>query len=92
MLAVQREIINKKKTLSKTVVLESAEQAGLDMEMFLLDLHSPFVQHLFALDQEVSSAMGVRDTPSCLLVTTGGDEKATLIENYITAEDLYEMV
>ncbi|WP_035054067.1 DsbA family protein [Carnobacterium pleistocenium] len=92
LLAVQRKMFNKKKNLSKKILLESAEQADLDMEMFLLDLHSPFVQHLFTLDQEVASAMGVRDTPSCLLVTTGEDEKATLIENYITAEDLYEMV
>lgn len=92
LLAIQRKMIIQKRGLSKDLLMESAEQAGLDMEMFLFDFHSPFVKHLFDLDQDVSSAMGATDTPSCLLVTTGEEKKATLIERFVTAEDLYQMV
>ncbi|MER2174334.1 MAG: DsbA family protein [Carnobacterium sp.] len=92
LLAIQRKMIIQKRGLSKDLLIESAEQADLDLEMFLFDFHSPFVQHLFDLDQDVSSAMGATDTPSCLLVTTGEEKKATLIERFVTAEDLYQMV
>ena len=90
--AIQRKMIIQKRSLSKKLLIESAEQADLDMEMFLFDFHSPFVQHLFDLDQDVSSAMGAKDTPTCLLVTTGEEKKATLIEKFFTAEDLYQLV
>ena len=92
LLAIQRKMIIQKIGLSKDLLIESAELADLDLEMFLFDFHSPFVQHLFDLDQDTSSAMGATDTPSCLLVTTGEEKKATLIERFVTAEDLYQLV
>ncbi|SDQ46077.1 DsbA family protein [Carnobacterium viridans] len=92
LLAIQRKMIIQKRALSKELLIESAEQVDLDMEMFLFDFHSPFVQHLFDLDQVASCATGATDTPSCLLVITGEEKKATLIERFVTAEDLYQMV
>ncbi|WP_407371997.1 DsbA family protein [Carnobacterium sp.] len=92
LLAIQQKMIIQKKGLSKDLLIESAEQANLDMETFLFDFHSPFVQYLFDLDQDVSSSMGATDTPSCLLITTGDEKKATLIERFVTAEDLYQLV
>ncbi len=89
---LQRKMMNQNELLSKALVLESAKKADLDVEMFLADFHSTFVQKLFLSDQNFSKAMEVRETPSCLLVITDKEKKATLIENFITAEDLYQMI
>lgn len=89
---VQRKMLNQKEQLSKSLLFESAKKANLDMDMFLSDFHSTFVQKLFLSDQKVSKSLGVNGTPSCLLVITGKEKKATLIEKFVTAEDLYQMV
>lgn len=89
---LQHKMVNQNELLSKALVLESAKKADLDIDMFLSDFHSTLVQKLFLSDQKLSKAMGVTETPSCLLVTTGKEKKATLIENFVTAEDLYQMV
>ncbi len=89
---LQRKMMNQNELLSKALVLESAKKADLDVEMFLADFHSTFVQKLFLSDQNFSKAMEVRETPSCLLVITDKEKKATLIENFITAEDLYQII
>lgn len=92
LLNIQRKMLNQKEPLSKSVLLDSAKKANLDIDMFLSDFHSPFVQKLFLSDQKISKSLGIIGTPSCLLVTTGEEKKATLIENFITAEDLYQMI
>ena len=89
---LQRKMMNQNELLSKDLVIDAAKKANLEVEMFLVDFHSTFVQKLFLSDQNFSKAMEVRETPSCLLVITDKEKKATLIENFITAEDLYQMV
>lgn len=89
---IQQKMLNQKEPLSKSLLLDSIKKADLDIDMFLSDLHSPFVQKLFLSDQKVAKSLGIIGMPSCLLVTTGEEKKSTLIENFITAEDLYQMV
>ena len=92
LIAIQEQIVNQDKSLSKILLIEAAKKAQLDIEMFLSDFHSTFTQSLFLLDQEVSKTMGATDTPTCVLVTTGEEKTTTLIESSVTAEDLCQMV
>lgn len=89
---VQRKMVNQKEGLSKSLLIESAKKADLDMDMFLSDFHSTFVQNIFQSDQKFSKSLGITGAPACLMVITGKEKKVTLIEKLVTAEDLYQMV
>ena len=86
LLELQHALLEENRVFSEDLILESAEQAKLDIPMFLEDKELDFTKTSFEADQKIACEVNVFNTPSCLLFNDNHKEHGLLIEEGITVE------
>ncbi|MEC6749078.1 DsbA family protein [Marinilactibacillus sp. XAAS-LB27] len=86
---LQESILNSNGFLTKSMMLDCAESAKLDTDMFEEDLESDLAKAAFTKDQKLAEEMAVKDTPACVLFNGSDVECGYRIETAITSNLLH---
>ena len=70
---LQKTIGEQKQPYSKKLAIQLFTKVGGDLEMFLEDRHSDFVQEAFLTDQQIAHEMEITSHPSAVIYNYGGD-------------------
>lgn len=70
---LQKTIGEQKQPYSKKLTIQLFTKVGGDLEMFLEDRHSDFVQEAFLTDQQIAHEMEITSHPSAVIYNYGGD-------------------
>lgn len=70
---LQKTIGEQKQPYSKKLAIQLFTKVGGDLEMFLKDRHSDFVQEAFLTDQQIAHEMEITSHPSAVIYNYGGD-------------------
>ena len=70
---LQKTIGEQKQPYSKKLASQLFTKVGGDLEMFLEDRHSDFVQEAFLTDQQIAHEMEITSHPSAVIYNYGGD-------------------
>ncbi|MGY3778914.1 DsbA family protein [Isobaculum melis] len=88
LITLQRDVVLNKKTFCYDLLVEVAKQTGIDVEMFLTDLHSDLVQKAFESDQKIAREMCVEKNPSAVFFDTDDTNYGILIDDCLTPDIL----
>ncbi|WP_080146147.1 DsbA family protein [Marinilactibacillus piezotolerans] len=89
LMILQNSIMENRNVLSRNVVMESAQSAKLDLEMFEEDLNSDLAKRAFTKDQKLAQEMAVQDTPACVLFNDSDEEYGYRIDSVISKQLLH---
>lgn len=89
LMILQNNIMENRNVLSRNVVMESAQTAKLDLEMFEEDLNSDLAKRAFTKDQKLAQEMAVQDTPACVLFNDSDEEYGYRIDSVISKQLLH---
>lgn len=89
LMAIQEAILAKKFPLTKELVLNTAVNCGLDLEMFEEDWHSEFSKEDFLTDQKLARDMGIEASPACVIYNGREASYGCLIETHFTKQLLH---
>ncbi|MBO0454728.1 MULTISPECIES: DsbA family protein [Enterococcus] len=70
---LQETVGVQKQPYSKKLAIQLFTKVGGDLEMFLEDRHSAFVQEAFLTDQQIAHEMSITSHPSAVIYNYGGD-------------------
>ena len=70
---LQKTVGEQKQPYSKKLAIQLFTKVGGDLEMFLEDRHSDFVQESFLTDQQIAHEMAITSHPSAVIYNYGGD-------------------
>jgi len=89
LMILQNSIMENRNVLSRNIVMESAQSAKLDLEMFEEDLNSDLAKRAFTKDQKLAQEMAVQDTPACVLFNDSDEEYGYRIDSVISKQLLH---
>lgn len=88
LISLQRDVVVKKKTFCHDLLIDIAEKVGIDVDMFLTDIHSDLVRKAFESDQEIAREMSVERNPSAVFFDTAYANYGILIDDCLTPDIL----
>lgn len=89
MMSLQESVLAKQIPLTKELVLRTAVNTGLDLEMFEEDWHSEFSKEDFLADQQLAREMDITSSPACVIYNGREASYGCLIETHFTKQLLH---
>lgn len=82
LLLMQDELICHQQDYSLALAKKVAQQAHLDLEMFLEDRQSDLAKRAHRQDQKIAAELGVTDTATAVVFDSDNDQDGVLITNF----------
>ncbi|WP_283583551.1 DsbA family protein [Limosilactobacillus difficilis] len=79
LLGLQKAMIEEHANYNLQLVKKFAQNAKLDLEMFMEDRKSPLAKQCFKKDQQLANQMGITDTATAIVVNTSAPAYGTLV-------------
>jgi len=90
-LNLQQQLFDYNKELTNELIISTAYDLNLDMEMFLEDWDSDLAKQAFSKNQKLAHEMSITDTPTCVVNYEFNSEHAYRIESTIEKKILHKL-
>lgn len=89
---LQKEIYDDLNRLTEALMLELADNNGLDVDLFKDDFHSKFARDLYFKDLKIANNMGVKLTPSLVVFDSTNNDEGVLLEGDFTYDTVLNLL
>ncbi|MBG9980898.1 DsbA family protein [Facklamia sp. DSM 111018] len=73
-------------------IIDVAEEAKLDIDLFIDDLQSDYVRDLYLNDLKIAHSMGVKITPSLVIFDSMQDRDGIIVEGSFTYDEILDLL
>ncbi|MGX7420168.1 DsbA family protein [Carnobacterium gallinarum] len=91
LLTLQHELVENNVIFSEALLIQVAEEAKLDIPMFLEDKESDFAKASYEADQRIAREMSIKNNPSMVIFDNENDTYGLLVESCITVDLLKKL-